>query len=510
MVLEDQHQWDTRLRHLAALCRYGETAPVSFYGLRRVCGLAPMEREDYDIVRVEVRQLVEAMDSVVQRLNETDQRMLASKRLEQNQVRSLASTYTAVRDELEYKESTLAVVTQTNADLATALDDETTEKLKAVAARDDARAVVNSNQRIYKAMESEAINYQYDSAMRSNCVIESQMKELIEYQRSVARLRNQLSDQQADTDAQVAKLRSELATAESEKAALASTLEDARAAAAAAATAAEQALAESQSRCSAAEASLAEKTSELEAALAAATTDRKAAAQAAEAAEARRLAEESDWKAQLNTTKQALAAESDQVVKLRSELRSSQSDLDDMAADKEYLTNQLLDAKEKYDALERLQLKEKRSMTSDKLSLKSEMKDLKLELEAAEEARKLACQEKLEAVAAMQAQIDAIEVQLGQANAVALQAKKDMDKEVTKRTNAYVTVQAEASLRLATEESKVFDKVPKYIADKAQEEKDLHRFLDAATYRLSEVNYVQKEILGTEFVEQAAIEGAVE
>merc|ERR1712166_1124414 len=26
MILEDQVQWDTRLRHLAGLCRYGETA----------------------------------------------------------------------------------------------------------------------------------------------------------------------------------------------------------------------------------------------------------------------------------------------------------------------------------------------------------------------------------------------------------------------------------------------------------------------------------------------------
>merc|ERR1712195_323484 len=175
MILEDQVQWDTRLLHLAGLCRYGQTAPVSFYGLRRVCGLCPMEREDYDIVRVEVRQLVDSMDSVVRRLEETDHRMLASKRNEQNQVRTLASTYTAVRDELDYKESTLAVVTQTNADLATALDDEVTEKLKAVAAR----------------------------------------------------LRNQIMDQEADSDSQISKLRAQLATSESEKSALKSSLADA-------------------------------------------------------------------------------------------------------------------------------------------------------------------------------------------------------------------------------------------------------------------------------------------
>jgi len=510
MILEDQVQWDTRLRHLAGLCRYGETAPVSFYGLRRVCGLAPMEREDYDIVRVEVRQLVESMDSVVRRLEETDQRMLASKRLEQNQVRTLASTYTAVRDELEYKESTLAVVTQTNADLATALDDECTEKLKAVAARDDARAVVNSNQRIYHAMESEAINYRYDAEKRSNLVIENQMKELIEFQRSVARLRNQLMDQEADSDSQISKLRAQLATSESEKSALKSSLADAEQALSAGLEKAGQELSDSNKRGDDAEAALAAKTAELANAFAEIAAITQAAQQAAEHAEQVRVSEAAHAEAVLNETKQTLAKTEELFGKLNAEYKKELNNLDEMIAQKDYLTKQLLDAAEKYSALERLQLAEKRSMTGDKLRLSSEKKELVQELETAEEARKMVCQEKLEAVAQMQAQIDAVQLELRQANAVALQAKRDMDKEITKRTNAYVSAQAEASLRLATEESKVFDKVPKYIADKAQEEKDLHRFLDAATYRLSEVNYVQKEILGTEFVDQAALEGGYE
>merc|ERR1712195_156651 len=498
MILEDQVQWDTRLRHLAGLCRYGETAPVSFYGLRRVCGLAPMEREDYDIVRVEVRQLVESMDSVVRRLEETDQRMLASKRLEQNQVRTLASTYTAVRDELEYKESTLAVVTQTNADLATALDDECTEKLKAVAARDDARAVVNSNQRSYHAEK------------RSNLVIENQMKELIEFQRSVARLRNQLMDQEADSDSQISKLRAQLATSESEKSALKSSLADAEQALSAGLEKAGQELSDSNKRGD----DLKTAISALEAALANAFAEiaaiTQAAQQAAEHAEQVRVSEAAHAEAVLNETKQTLAKTEELFGKLNAEYKKELNNLDEMIAQKDYLTKQLLDAAEKYSALERLQLAEKRSMTGDKLRLSSEKKELVQELETAEEARKMVCQEKLEAVAQMQAQIDAVQLELRQANAVALQAKRDMDKEITKRTNAYVSAQAEASLRLATEESKVFDKVPKYIADKAQEEKDLHRFLDAATYRLSEVNYVQKEILGTEFVDQAALEGGYE
>ena len=128
-----------------------------------------MEREDYDIVRVEVRQLVESMDSVVRRLEETDQRMLASKRLEQ--VCTLQRTLICVDSLLMPVRRTrcgpspqhtlqcamssstrspplllvsrphlvdcsaaalteLFAVTQTNADLATALDDECTEKLK--------------------------------------------------------------------------------------------------------------------------------------------------------------------------------------------------------------------------------------------------------------------------------------------------------------------------------------------------------------------------------------------
>merc|ERR1712086_634192 len=81
--------------------------------------------------------------------------------------------------------------------------------------------------RIYHAMESEAINYRYDAEKRSNLVIENQMKELIEFQRSVARLRNQLMDQEADSDSQISKLRAQLATSESEKSALKSSLADA-------------------------------------------------------------------------------------------------------------------------------------------------------------------------------------------------------------------------------------------------------------------------------------------
>jgi len=509
-LVQDQHQWDTRLRHLAALCRYGQTAPVSFYGLRRVCGLCPMEREDYDIVRVEVRQLVDSMDSVVRRLEETDHRMLASKRNEQNQVRTLASTYTAVRDELDYKESTLAVVTQTNADLATALDDEVTEKLKAVAARDDARAVVNSNQRIYHALESEAINYQASHAERSNLVIENQIKELIEFQRKIARLRNQMDDQSAAADDRIAKLSAEVTAADAEKQILADTLTDARSMAVAAADAASASLSELQSRYDALSEQCASTAAKMKVATDNICTEQEAAAQEKTAAQERFEAQAAEYEAKLSQSQSALAAEQESSAQLRAELRSTQFDFENIMGDKEYLTKQLLESAEKLSAMERIQLQEKRSLTGDKLRLSSEKKELQAVVDESVAATEQAVQEKEDAVAAMQAQLDDLTQQVMQANAVALQAKKDMDKEVTKRTNAYVSAKAEAALRIATEESKVFDRVPKYIADKAQEEKDLHRFLDAATYRLSEVNYVQKEILGSEFVEQTAIEGSAE
>merc|ERR1711907_537169 len=77
--------------------------------------------------------------------------------------------------------------------------------------------------------------------------------------------------------------------------------------------------------------------------------------------------------------------------------------------------------------------------------------------------------------------------------------KRRLEKEVTRRTNAQLQSQADHALRIAVEESNVFDAVPKYISDKVQEERDVNRFLDAATYRLQEVNQVQKEILRNEF-----------
>ena len=33
---DDTYAWDTRIRKLAACCRHANTAPVSFYGLRKV------------------------------------------------------------------------------------------------------------------------------------------------------------------------------------------------------------------------------------------------------------------------------------------------------------------------------------------------------------------------------------------------------------------------------------------------------------------------------------------
>ena len=33
---DDTYAWDSRIRKLAACCRHSNTAPVSFYGLRKV------------------------------------------------------------------------------------------------------------------------------------------------------------------------------------------------------------------------------------------------------------------------------------------------------------------------------------------------------------------------------------------------------------------------------------------------------------------------------------------
>lgn len=133
------------MRHLSALCRHsGNTAPVSFYGLRRVrraavrrreqagqvVGLAPLEREDYDIVRVEVKQLVDSIDSIVRQWKDTDQKLLTGKKAEMGQIRTLASTYSACRDELDQTEAQLHAVSKANKQLAVALEGQEGEKQK--------------------------------------------------------------------------------------------------------------------------------------------------------------------------------------------------------------------------------------------------------------------------------------------------------------------------------------------------------------------------------------------
>eukprot|EP00656_Telonema_subtile_P012218 TRINITY_DN16143_c0_g1_i3.p1 TRINITY_DN16143_c0_g1~~TRINITY_DN16143_c0_g1_i3.p1 ORF type:complete len:237 (+),score=65.86 TRINITY_DN16143_c0_g1_i3:100-810(+) len=183
---EDELSWDTRLRHLSSLCRHGTTAPVSFYGLRRVCGLAPMVREDYDIVRVEVRQLVESVDSIVRRLNETDNLLITGKKVEQDQIRQLANTFTSVKDELDGKHQALAVAARSNLELAQACESEAAEKLKAQANHQEALAAVNANHRIFAAMENEAINMRFDGEVKANRIIKAQMAELLEHQKAIA------------------------------------------------------------------------------------------------------------------------------------------------------------------------------------------------------------------------------------------------------------------------------------------------------------------------------------
>jgi len=104
---EDTFAWDKRLRQLAAYCRFANTAPVSFYGLRKVCDVDPLSREDRDVIRLEVKQLTESFEAVTKELTNVDNLLVSDKKAEQERTRMLPSSFSQVRNELDLKDAAL-------------------------------------------------------------------------------------------------------------------------------------------------------------------------------------------------------------------------------------------------------------------------------------------------------------------------------------------------------------------------------------------------------------------
>lgn len=173
--------------------------------------------------------------------------LVAGKRLERDQIRTLATTFASVKDELDHKDAHLTVATRANNELAQVCQAEQAGRLKALADKDEALSAVTANQRIYRAMENEAINMRFDQETRSNLVIESQMSELLDHQKQIAKLRAQLAQAEKNAEKQTAKVQAQLAIVEEERDSLKGQLKQATAdAATAAATAAQQLAAEQQ------------------------------------------------------------------------------------------------------------------------------------------------------------------------------------------------------------------------------------------------------------------------
>jgi len=492
---EDAFAWDSRLRKLAACCRHSNTAPVSFYGLRKVCDIEPLTWEDRDIVRLEVKQLCDSFEGVCNALRGTDDLLVSGKKLEQEQIRALASSFSHVRDELDLKDAALVAAARKTRALETDMLREKFGRMAAEEEKTEAQGSYMANHRIFSAMESVVLHTKMDADAMHGKTINNLKEELIGASKYIVQLKSDNTKQQAqlvlslqDAEARVKALEAEVAAGaaalESEQVAHGRHKDDFLARET-----------ELESEVADVQAQLAQRGAALEATEQMLEQEQTRAAedQARATANLERMIEQRD---QLQRDSAVVVADyKEQVANLQKAVKAEQDTVDrtkKIAED----TSQLLSLKEtELKELNQKMEDEVRRLNGNYLRMRGEVKDAVKALED----EKLGRADDNEAAGLREkellALIEGAQREVAKAVEEKRIAEQRLQKEQLKRATAIVESQAERSLREATEHSKVFDSVRYDVAYDQQERSDLDRVLDAATYQLTEVSNTNQAIL---------------
>jgi len=494
---DDTFAWDSRLRKLAACCRHADCAPVSFYGLRKACDVDPLSWEDRDIIRLEIKQLVDSFESVCGSLRGTDELLLMGKKLEQEQIRTLASSFSQVRDELDLKDAALVAAARKEKQIETQMLREKVGRLSAEEEMTEAQGSYMSNHRIFSAMESVVLHTKMDTDAMHGKTITNLKEELVGAMKYIVELRSDKTKMQAQLELSINEMEEKISNIQRELAEVTESLEQEQ-----------QAHMQLKS-------DFDESTKQHQEDMAREHTKLEACGQALEstklqlqACETRLAKAEADWATEIqeaNEQQEQLQQQSArtaaeyklQVAGLEEDLRQLKLALAESEATSEALKEALDLEKSNHAETDQKFKQEVRRLNGNFLSARSEKRQAEETLEQAKADAATAA----EAAAARETEllgtIEVLKCEVAKASEVKQEAETRLEKVLLMRATAIVESQAERSLREAAETSKVFDNVRVDFAFDKQERTDLDRVLDAATYRLMEVSDTNQAILGS-------------